>query len=282
MENIFNQSSFQSIEPCKFYLGIDPTSTKLHIGHFYLFKVCDFLISRGFKMTLLIGDKTAKIGDPTDKAKTRKILKDLDIKHNVEEILKQIPKIDFEIIYNSTFNHEISFFSNFSVSNLLSNKTFSSRLENNEGVSLLEFIYPVFQGLDFYFLRRDNDVKLQIGGQDQWFNMVTGLNFISKKFDDCNIATLPLIVSKSGEKIGKTQNVKEDLGAFEIWQHFRNVRDENVIPLLKTITVDYKEIDNINNLKILLSNLMVEFIFSKRVAQDCEKRASLMYIKKQP
>lgn len=273
MKNIFNQSSFKEIEPCKFYLGIDPTSTKLHIGHFYLFKVCDFLISKGFEMVLLVGDKTAKIGDPTDKTKTRKILTDKEISKNVEEILKQIPKIKHELVFNSSFNHDIGFFSNFSVSNLLTNKTFSNRLENKEGVSLLEFIYPVLQGLDFYFLRKEKDVKFQIGGQDQWFNMVTGLNFISKKFDDCNIATLPLITTKNGEKIGKTQNIKDSLEPFEIWQHFRNVRDENVIPLLQTITEDFSEDENINNLKIRLSNIMVEFIFSKEVAEDCYQKA---------
>lgn len=272
MKNIFNQCSFTEIEPCKFYIGIDPTSTKLHIGHFYLFKVSEFLISKGFSMVLLIGDKTAKIGDPTDKGETRKILTDFEVKENVEAILKQLPKLDFEIIYNSSFNHEIELFKNFSVSNLLSNSTFKNRIDSGKGISLLEFIYPVLQGLDFYFLRRDFGVKLQIGGQDQWFNMVTGLNFLSKTFKDSNIATLPLIINKNGSKIGKTENLLQ-LEANDVWQFFRNIRDENVIPIIQSISEDFNKFEDINQLKIKISDIMTEFMFSKNIAEQCKNSA---------
>lgn len=276
MKDIFNQSSFENIEPCKFYIGIDPTSTKLHVGHFYLFKVCDYLISKGFEMILLIGDKTAKIGDPTDKSKTRKTLNNEEVKSNVEEILKQLPKLNFEIVYNSSFTHDIEFFKHFSVPNLLKNKTFLKRIENNEGLSLLEFLYPVIQGLDFYFLRKQNNVKFQIGGQDQWFNMITGLNFISKKYDDCNIATLPLITTKNGEKIGKTQN-KEELNSFQVWQLFRNLRDENVDSLLRAVS-DFTN-EDINKKKMFLANIIVSFIFGEEEAIKCENKAKELFKK---
>lgn len=276
MKDIFNQSSFEHIEPCKFYIGIDPTSTKLHIGHFYLFKVCDFLIRKGFEMVLLIGDKTAKIGDPTDKNSTRKTLSDEQVSINVKEILKQIPKIKYEIVYNSSFSHDIEFYKNFSISNLLKNKTFSKRIKNNEGLSLLEFIYPVIQGLDFYFLRKQKDVKFQIGGQDQWFNMITGLNFISKKYNDCNIATLPLITTKNGEKIGKTQN-KQELDSFQIWQLFRNLRDENVDSLLRTVS-DFTT-EDINKNKAVLASIMTSFIFGEEETIKCENKAKELFKK---
>lgn len=277
MKNIFHQSSFNDIEPCRFYLGIDPTSTKLHIGHFYLLKVCENLVSQGFEMILLIGDKTAMIGDPTDKSKTRTILDKETINNNIKIINNQIPLFKYKIIFNSIFEHDIELFKHFSVSNLLTNKTFNDRLENKEGLSLLEFIYPVIQGLDFYYLRKQYDVKLQIGGQDQWFNMVTGLNFIKKEFNDCNIATLPLIVTNKGEKIGKTIN-KVEMNAWETWQFFRNIKDEYVEPIYNSIGLCNDD-KNINNLKIEIANTMVTFIYSEQEAITCNEKANKLFKK---
>jgi tyrosyl-tRNA synthetase len=277
MKNIFHQSSFHDIEPCKFYLGIDPTSTKLHIGHFYLLKVCEYLVSQGFEMILLIGDKTAMIGDPTDKNRTRNSIEKDVILSNIKSITEQIPSFKYKIIFNSMFEHDIELFKHFSVSNLLTNKTFSNRLENKEGLSLLEFIYPVIQGLDFYYLRKQYDVKLQIGGQDQWFNMVTGLNFIKKEFNDCNIATLPLIVTNKGEKIGKTVN-KVEMNSWETWQFFRNIKDEYIKPIYNSIG-GHNDDKNINDLKIEIANTMVAFIYSEQEAMICNEEANNLFKK---
>lgn len=281
MKNIFKQSSFKGeIEPCTFYLGVDPTSPQLHIGHYYLFKVCEFLISNGFKMILLIGDKTAKIGDPTDKLKTRKLLNDKEVSYNIKQILQQLPKLDYAVIHNSEFTHDLGYFSHFSLSTLLKNSTFKRRLESEEGVSLLEFIYPVIQGLDFYFLNKHYEVKLQLGGQDQWFNMVTGLNFLNRGVEsNCNIATLPLITTNKGAKIGKTEN-KLELSPYETWQFFRNVRDENVIEILQTITSNFETTEDINDLKIKLADIMVEFIFSKEEAEVSKNKAFQLFNQK--
>lgn len=277
-KNIFHQTTFYDIEPCTFYFGIDPTAPKLHIGHYYMLRVCEHLVDNGFEMILLLGDATAKIGDPTDKSRTRSVLDENVISKNMNAILDQLPAFRGELVYNSNIPHDLDIFKHFSVSNFLTNKTFKERLENNQGLSLLELMYPAVQAYDFYYLRENYDVKLQIGGQDQWFNMVTGLNLISRlrAFDDCHIATLPLITTNKGEKIGKTSNNVE-LDAWGTWQFFRNIRDENIQQICMSIGLDKHPKEEINDMKVKLANEMVSFIYSAKEAEECHEKAKELF-----
>lgn len=258
LKNVFKDASFNKIKPCTFYLGIDPTSDKLHVGHYFLLSVCRKLTLKGFECIILIGDRTAGIGDPTGKLKTRQVLDETEINNNIYSIIEQIEKLnfDFKIKFNSALYSNPDF-SLFSMNQFLKNKTFKERLEANEHLSILEFIYPCYQAYDFYKLNEYYNVKLQIGGSDQWFNMIQGKNISG----NVNVATVPLLTTKGGGKIGKTDNKKE-FNSFNTWQYFRNIKDDEINDIRKVLFIE--EFDNINQVKIEIANDMVEFIYGKK------------------
>lgn len=282
----------------KVYIGFDPTSDKLHIGNMFGIINAIRSIAFGFQPLFLIGGATALIGDPSGKNKERAQLP-INIAHensksielNIRSILEKIVKSNqfmnyikenginediknskyddknFEIVNNSDTYSEMNVInfmrevvSNYRVSSLLSKESAKSRLNSDEGMSVVEFMYPIFQGYDYYNLFNKKNVKMQIGGSDQWGNMISGLELIhkmqnidgnkNKKREDLVLnLTFPLITTKSGKKLGKSEgnsiNICENSSKF-MYQYLLNQSDEDVENfLLKLTLLSNKEIKNI-------------------------------------
>ncbi len=273
----------------KFYIGIDPTADSLHLGH-YITIVLSKLIQDNLNIDpiFLIGGFTAQIGDPSGKNEERKIISSEIVKKNVEEIKKQISFLaknnnikNFKIINNINFYNQISiieFFQlygkNFNLNQMLSKESVKNRID--VGISYTEFSYQIFQGIDFFKLYKDENVKIQIGGSDQWGNIISGVELIrklEKKVPKVAGITINLLTNKNGEKIGKSQknNVlwlnKNKASSYNIYQYFIKMDDETAEDLIKKLTLieeeEYKKI--VKSHKKNPKNRKLQIEFAKRV-----------------
>lgn len=238
-------------EHLTFYLGADPTGSSLHVGHLVTYLVARRLAMHGHNPILLIGGATGLIGDPKQQGE-RKMLELSDTLANCESLKKQVENIfGFKNIVNNydwiskidiiTFLRDYGKF--FNVNNMINKETVKARLES--GISYTEFSYQILQGLDWHHLYVNNNCKLQIGGQDQWGNMVSGLDLIRKKVGPEEVAytmTIPLILKSDGTKFGKSeggQSVwldKNRTSPYEFYQFWINTPDSDVIMRLKQFT----------------------------------------------
>ena len=192
----------------KVYLGIDPTGTILHLGHAVILRKLRDLQQMGHDVILLIGDFTAKIGDPTDKSAMRKVLTDKEIKENFKDYKKQASKIlDFtkvRVKYNSAWLSKLKFAdileltSQFTVQQMLHREMFDKRMKDNAPISITEFMYPLMQGYDSVVM----DVDLEIGGNDQLFNMLAGRELQKKKSK--SVMATKLLLGTDGKKMSKS------------------------------------------------------------------------------
>ncbi len=254
-------------EKVKFYIGFDPTADSLHVGHFIQIIVMKHMQNAGHIPIALVGGGTAKVGDPSGRTDMRKMLKNNTLDENAESIGKQISKyliLDGEkgILENNAkwldnlnyidFLRDIG--SKFSVNRMLEAECFKSRLKS--GLSFLEFNYMIMQGYDFLELNRRHDCKLQLGGNDQWSNIIAGANLI-RKVDRKSAygLTFTLLTTSAGKKMGKTEKGalwidKEKTSPFELFQYFRNVSDEDVEKVLKLLTfLPLDEIEKLVNVE---------------------------------
>lgn len=237
-----------------FYIGIDPTADSLHVGHFVSLMVASHLQKCGHKPIILVGGGTAIIGDPSGKTDMRKMLSKEDISHNVECIKKQIAKfVSFEgenaaiIVNNADWISDLNFVdfmreigSLFSVNKMLAAECYKQRLET--GLTFFEMGYMLMQSYDFLHLYHTYGCKLEIGGNDQWSNIIGGVELIRKiGKDDSFGLTFKLLTTKEGKKMGKTEKGALWLDAnkvspYEFYQYWRNIDDADVINVAKLLT----------------------------------------------
>ena len=270
-------------KPISGYIGFDCTASSLHVGSLLQIMILKLMQKHGHQPIVLLGGGTTLIGDPSGKDSTRKILEQDDIKKNIESIKRVFNKIldtstqDIAPIFVNNANwltklNYIQFLrdigSHFTINKMLTFDSVKLRLEREQSLSYMEFNYMILQAYDFYQLFKNNNCVLQIGGSDQWGNIVNGVDLIRRILKkEAYGLTSPLITLASGAKMGKTEAgavwLNEDkFSSYDYWQFWRNTDDRDVKRFLKYFTeIDLKEINeicnkekNINNLKILLAN----------------------------
>ena len=251
-------------ESVPFYIGIDPTADSLHIGHFISLMVASHMQKCGHKPIILVGGGTAIIGDPSGKTDMRKMLSKEEINHNVESIKKQIAKfLSFEgenaaIIVNNAdwildlnyvdFMREIG--SLFSVNKMLAADCYKQRLDT--GLTFFEMGYMLMQSYDFLYLYNKYGCKLEMGGNDQWSNIIGGVDLIRKiGKDDSFGLTFKLLTTKEGKKMGKTEKGAlwldaEKSSTYEFYQYWINFDEDDIKTVLSLLT--FLPMDKINEL----------------------------------
>ena len=284
----------------KAYIGFDCTAESLHVGSLLQIMCLRLLQEHGHQPIVLLGGGTTRIGDPSGKDKTRKILSEKEIEKNaknIEKILKKFlvttnKKIKPIFVNNYKWLKNLNYISflrdigkHFTINKMLTFDSVKARLDREQSLSYMEFNYMILQAYDFLELNKKENCTLQIGGSDQWGNIVNGVDLI-KRYSDNHVfgLTTPLITLASGAKMGKTADGaiwldKKFLSPYDYWQFWRNTDDRDVIKFLKFFTDEkLDEIDNlnnedINNLKILLANKTTEMLHGKKEAEKSEKIA---------
>ena len=285
-------------EPTTFYLGIDPTADSLHIGHFFALMMFRYLQDAGHKGILVIGGATALIGDPSGKSDMRKMLTKEQVRHNLEEVktlAKRFVKTDGDnpaIILNNAdwfngydyvdFMRDIGV--HFNINTMLAADAYANRLKEG-GLTFLEMGYMLMQAYDFEYLNGKYGCKLQIGGSDQWGNVVAGTNLHRKlKFlseeetneNDIYGLTCPLLLTKEGKKMGKTESgtlwvARDKTTPFDFYQYFYNVDDADVEMLLKLFTrVELSEIEKLCSTDIIAAKRLMAYEITKLVHGEKE------------
>ena len=282
------------------YIGFDCTAESLHVGSLLQIMCLRLLQKHGHRPIVLLGGGTTRIGDPSGKDKTRKLLSEKEILKNSKNIRKILEKFldkrnkktkpifvdNYKWLKNLNYiNFLRKIGKHFTINKMLSFESVKTRLEREQSQSYMEFNYMILQAYDFLELNNKEDCLLQIGGSDQWGNIVNGVDLI-KRFSDKEAfgLTTPLITLASGAKMGKTADGavwldKKFLSSYDYWQFWRNTDDRDVKKFLKFFTdIESKEIENlddqnINQLKILLANKTTEMLHGKNEALKAEKIA---------
>jgi len=283
----------------KAYIGFDCTAPSLHVGSLMQIMCLRLLQKYGHQPIILLGGGTTLIGDPSGKEETRKILKKKDIDKNIKSIenvfkifLKSKNSKTKPIFVNNyawlsklnyiNFLREIG--KHFTINKMLTFDSVKLRLEREQSLSYMEFNYMMLQAYDFYELNRRQKCVLQIGGSDQWGNIVNGTDLIKRKDKKQTYGlTTPLLTLSSGAKMGKTEKGaiwlnKKMLSPYDYWQFWRNTDDKDVINFFKLFTdLDLNQINNlennnqdINKLKILLANETTAMLHGVKAARDSE------------
>lgn len=236
-----------------FYIGFDPTADSLHVGHFMALTLMKRLQEAGNKPIALVGGGTGMIGDPSGRTDMRQMMTKETIQHNCDCFKKQMSKfIDFSdgkalMVNNADWLLDLNYVqllrevgSCFSVNRMLSAECYKQRMER--GLSFLEFNYMIMQSYDFYVLYQKYGCNFQFGGDDQWSNMIGGMELIRRKLNgDANAMTITLLTNSEGKKMGKTQKGAvwldpEKTSPYEFYQYWRNVDDGDVIKCMKLLT----------------------------------------------
>tara|TARA_Y100001954_G_scaffold209087_1_gene233947 strand:+ start:533 stop:1762 length:1230 start_codon:yes stop_codon:yes gene_type:complete len=288
----------------KFYIGFDCTAKSLHVGSLIQIMIMKLFQKYGHVPIILIGKGTTKIGDPSGKDETRKMLTDDEINANGKNLEKVFSKF-LNMSENKTLIRDnakwlqklnyVDFLrdygKHFTINKMLSFDSVKIRLEREQSLSFVEFNYMIFQAYDFYELNKTDDCALQIGGSDQWGNIVNGVELI-RRVNNNNAygLTTPLLTNANGDKMGKTADgavwLDEDmLSPYDYWQFWRNVDDRDVIKFIKLFTVmDLKKINeleknnkNINELKVLLANEATKLLHGETESQKAEKIATELF-----
>ena len=295
-----NLSQLLDKEKIRAYIGFDCTAESLHVGSLLQIMCLRLLQKHGHQPIVLLGGGTTRIGDPSGKDKTRTILSEEEIEkniNNIEKILKNfLDDKDLKtkpiFVNNYTWLKNLNYISflrdvgkHFTINKMLSFDSVKIRLEREQSLSYMEFNYMILQAYDFLELNKKENCMLQIGGSDQWGNIVNGVDLI-KRYSNNHVygLTTPLITLASGAKMGKTESGavwldKKFLSAYDYWQFWRNVDDRDVLKFLKIFTdIDADEIekiknDNINELKILLANKATSMLHGEDEAIKCQETA---------
>ena len=291
-------------ESVPFYIGIDPTADSLHVGHFVSLMVASHMQKYGHKPIILIGGGTATIGDPSGKTDMRKMLSREELDYKVECIKKQIEKfVSFEgdnaaiIVNNADWLLDLKFVnfvreigSLFSVNKMLAAECYKQRLET--GLTFFEMSYMLMQSYDFLHLYNEYGCKLQMGGNDQWSNIIGGVELIRKiGKDDSFGLTFKLLTTKEGKKMGKTEKGALRLdptktSPYEFYQYWRNIEDSSVETVLKMLTflpIDkIKELSNlkdkqINEAKKVAAFEITKLIHGEEEAKKAEEAANALF-----
>ncbi len=287
-------------EKIKGYIGFDCTAESLHVGSLLQIMCLRLMQKHGHRPIVLIGGGTTRIGDPSGKDKTRKILSEDEIEKNIkniEKILKNYldsnePKTKPIFVNNYSWLKGLNYISflrdigkHFTINKMLTFESVKTRLDREQSLSYMEFNYMILQAYDFLELNKKENCTLQIGGSDQWGNIVNGTELI-KRYSNKKAygLTTPLITLASGAKMGKTENGavwldKKLLSTYDYWQFWRNTDDRDVIKFLKMFTdLSIEELnkikdEDINQLKIKLANEATSMLHGKDEALSAEKTA---------
>jgi len=284
------------------YIGFDCTAPSLHVGSLLQIMILKLMQKYGHQPIILLGGGTTLIGDPSGKDTTRKILEQKDINNNIKSIKKVFNKIlDSSnkkvapvFVDNADWLNKLKYInflrdigSHFTINKMLTFDSVKLRLDREQSLSYMEFNYMILQAYDFYQLFKNNNCILQIGGSDQWGNIINGVELIRRKLKkEAYGLTSPLITLATGAKMGKTEKgaiwLNDDqLSPYDYWQFWRNTDDRDVKRFLNFFTdIQSKEIDklfeiekNINNLKILLANEATKILHGKDESNKAEKTA---------
>ncbi|MDJ1645902.1 tyrosine--tRNA ligase [Mycoplasma phocimorsus] len=303
LKDVSNIEKFKSLEKnSAIYIGFDPTATSLHLGNYIQIAILKRFESYGFKPYAILGGATGMIGDPSFKNAERKLLDEKAINLNKQKIKKQLEFFGLEVIDNYDWYKDMSiidFLRNIgklvNISYLLAKDSIKSRIE--KGLSFTEFSYSLLQGYDFLHLFRTKNIKIQFGGSDQWGNLTTGLEMISKnvnKDHDAIIMTGNLLTDQNGNKIGKSQGGgglwidKEMNPPFNLYQYFINLDDAIVEKFYKWFS--FKPLDEIDQIisewkkasfkktaQKMLAFEVVENIYSKNDAQKAVEITTALF-----
>ena len=287
-------------EKIKGYIGFDCTAESLHVGSLLQIMCLRLMQRHGHRPIVLIGGGTTRIGDPSGKDKTRKILTEEEIAKNIiniEKILKSYldnddPKTKPLFVNNYSWLKELNYISflrdigkHFTINKMLTFESVKTRLDREQSLSYMEFNYMILQAYDFLELNKKENCTLQIGGSDQWGNIVNGTELIKRHSNKQAYGlTTPLITLASGAKMGKTESGaiwldKKLLSAYDYWQFWRNTDDRDVIKFLKMFTdlnideINKMKNEDINHLKIKLANEATSLLHGKEEALTAEKTA---------
>ena len=255
-------------ESISFYIGFDPTADSLHVGHFISLMVASHMQKAGHRPIILIGGGTATIGDPSGKTDMRRMMSREEIDHNVECFKKQIAKfLSFEgenaaiIVNNADWLLDLKFInfareigSLFSVNKMLAAECYKQRMER--GLTFFELSYMLMQSYDFLYLHDKYGCKLQMGGNDQWSNILGGVDLIRRiGHSDSYGLTFKLLTTKEGKKMGKTEKGALWLDAtktspYDFYQYWRNIDDADVKTVLSLLTfLPMEKVEELSNLK---------------------------------
>ena len=293
-------SSLMDKEKIKAYIGFDCTAESLHVGSLLQIMCLRLLQKNGHRPIVLLGGGTTRIGDPSGKDKTRKILSEDEIERNIKnikDILKKFldnddPETKPIFVNNYTWLKDLNYISflrdigkHFTINRMLTFDSVKVRLDREQSLSYMEFNYMILQAYDFLELNKKENCVLQIGGSDQWGNIVNGVELIKRYSNNQSYGlTTPLITLATGAKMGKSENGaiwldEKFLSAYDYWQFWRNTDDRDVIKFLKNFTdleieqIKKIENDNINDLKILLANETTSMLHGEDAAKNSEQAA---------
>ena len=296
LSNISNKKSISG------YIGFDCTAESLHVGSLLQIMILRLMQKHGHRPIVLLGGGTTLIGDPSGKDSTRKILKINEIKKNIKSIKKVFNKILPSsskktapiFVDNAEWLTKLNYIqflrdigSHFTINKMLTFDSVKLRLDREQSLSYMEFNYMILQAYDFYQLFKNKNCILQIGGSDQWGNIVSGVDLIRRLLQkEAFGLTSPLITLASGAKMGKTEKgaiwLNEDqLSSYDYWQFWRNTDDRDVKKFLNFFTEIkpneiekiYEKEKNINNLKILLANEATKIIHGEKASKKAEQTA---------
>ena len=286
-----------------FYIGFDPTADSLHVGHFMALTLMKRLQEAGNKPIALIGGGTAMIGDPSGRTDMRQMMTKEMIDHNCECFKKQMSRfIDFGegkamMVNNADWLLDLNYVevlrevgACFSVNRMLSAECYKQRME--KGLSFLEFNYMIMQSYDFYSLYQKYGCNLQFGGDDQWSNMIGGMELIRRKLGkEANAMTITLLTNSEGKKMGKTQKGAVWLDAekttpYEFYLYLRNFDDGDVIKCMKLLTFipmseinEYAKLEGaeLNKAKEALAYSLTELVHGKEEADKAQAAAKALF-----
>ena len=297
---------------CVAYIGFDCTASSLHVGSLIQIMMLRWFQKCGHQPIVLLGGGTTKIGDPSGKDSARPVLDKETIENN-KNALKVVFSnyLNFKsgpnkaiLIDNDEWLNSLNYISFlrengsfFSINKLINLESMKLRLDREQNLSFLEFNYPIFQAYDFYELNKNYNCKIQMGGSDQWGNIVNGIELVRKKTKkECFGITSPLLTTSSGSKMGKSEKGaiwlnKDLLSDHEFWQFWRNTEDDDVIKFLKLFTdLDLDKISDLNKLqgsdinraKILLANEVTNIcrgedasLKSAQIAEDTFEKSKI-------
>lgn len=292
-------------EKVVFYIGYDPTADSLTVGHFVTLMFMSHMQKHGHMPIVLIGGGTVMVGDPTGKTDMRKMLSKETINENLHKIKGQMGRfIDFSnnkaiMVNNADWILELNYISflreigtKFSVNNMLRAECFKQRLE--KGLSFIEFNYMIMQAYDFLYLNEKYNCIMQLGGDDQWSNMIAGMDLIKKKTGKQVYAvTCNLLLTSDGKKMGKTESGaiwldKEKTPVYDFYQYWRNINDDDVEKTLKMLTfIPLDEIEDlckvkgeeINKAKEVLAFEVTKIIHGEEEAIKCMEASKALFSK---
>ncbi len=308
LKDVTNEESFANIveNGSAFYIGIDPTADSIHVGHYLSLSLTRILAKHGLKPVIILGGFTGMIGDPSGRNSERELVDRKVIAENVKIITEQVKRLtsnlgieNIEVIDNTKFYEEMSIIDIyqkygklFNVNTMLSRESVKNRME--EGISYTEFSYQMFQAIDFLKLYEQNNVRLQLGGSDQWGNIVAGTELIRKIHgSEVQVAglTINLLTDENGNKIGKTQGVpmwldKNKTSPYVLYQFFINQTDDTARKLLaQTTSISEEEFNSVVEShvanpreRIIQNELAMRFISSVHTKEDFDRAKNLSSI----